>query len=237
MELHARAHTEHMRQASTSQLQTIQAPPAHANLRARGYYKTPGALLRMTFTSTPRVNRTNVETLRRPSFDVRLPAHLLPSLSSERTCQGQSFAQIARSHATQLALLPGYRLKKVGRRAEGRVRAVHPHGHGGRRALRRRSSEPRSILRSTRHSSPCFPQPLRPPPPAAARDFMCALTQVPRFRTVARFLSASERGAARAVWVWGAVVLGADDVEDADVAEAARAWGIDTQLCVVGQTW
>ncbi|KAI9446066.1 hypothetical protein H4582DRAFT_1903207 [Lactarius indigo] len=54
-------------------------------------------------------------------------------------------------------------------------------------------------------------------PPAAAREFMCALTRVPRF------LSASERGAARAVWE--AVVVGADDAEDADVAEAARAWG------------
>ena len=52
---------------------------------------------------------------------------------------------------------------------------------------------------------------------------MYALTRVPRFQTVARFLSAPERGAARAVW--GAVVLGADDAEDADVAEAARAWG------------
>jgi alkylhydroperoxidase family enzyme len=52
---------------------------------------------------------------------------------------------------------------------------------------------------------------------------MCALTHVPRFRTVARFLSASERSAARALWE--AVILGADDAEDADVAEAARAWG------------
>ncbi|KAH8998374.1 hypothetical protein EDB86DRAFT_3076219 [Lactarius hatsudake] len=60
-------------------------------------------------------------------------------------------------------------------------------------------------------------------PPATAREFMCALTRVPRFQTVARFLSASERSAARAVWE--AVVVGADDAEDADVAEAARAWG------------
>ncbi|KAH9066280.1 hypothetical protein EDB87DRAFT_702726 [Lactarius vividus] len=60
-------------------------------------------------------------------------------------------------------------------------------------------------------------------PPAAAREFMCALTRVPRFQTVARFLSASERSAARAVWE--AVVVGTDDAEDADVAEAARAWG------------
>ncbi|KAH9071112.1 hypothetical protein EDB83DRAFT_315359 [Lactarius deliciosus] len=60
-------------------------------------------------------------------------------------------------------------------------------------------------------------------PPVAAREFMCALTRVPRFQTVARFLSASERSAAHAVWE--AVVVGADDAEDADVAEAARAWG------------
>ncbi|KAI9449906.1 hypothetical protein BJY52DRAFT_1305637 [Lactarius psammicola] len=60
-------------------------------------------------------------------------------------------------------------------------------------------------------------------PPATAREFMCALTRVPRFQTVARFLSAPERSAARAVWE--AVVPGADDAEDADVAEAARAWG------------
>lgn len=60
-------------------------------------------------------------------------------------------------------------------------------------------------------------------PPVAARELMCALTRVPRFQTVARFLSASERGAARAVWE--AVVVGADDAEGADVAEAARAWG------------
>ncbi|KAH9173573.1 hypothetical protein EDB89DRAFT_2113858 [Lactarius sanguifluus] len=60
-------------------------------------------------------------------------------------------------------------------------------------------------------------------PPATAREFMCALTRVPRFQTVGRFLSASERSAARAVWE--AVVVGADDAEDADVAEAARAWG------------
>ncbi len=35
--------------------------------------------------SIPRVNRTDVETLR-PSFGVRPPAHLLPPLSSDRTC-------------------------------------------------------------------------------------------------------------------------------------------------------
>jgi hypothetical protein len=57
-------------------------------------------------------------------------------------------------------------------------------------------------------------------PPTNAREFMCALARVPRFRTVVRFLSASERGAARALW---ATVV--DDAQDADVAEAARAWG------------
>lgn len=60
-------------------------------------------------------------------------------------------------------------------------------------------------------------------PPAAVRAFMCALTQVPRFQTVARFLSVPERSAAHAVWE--AVALGADDAENADAAEAARAWG------------
>jgi hypothetical protein len=56
---------------------------------------------------------------------------------------------------------------------------------------------------------------------------MCALTQVPWFRTVARFLSALDRSAARAVWeaVAWVVMLGADDAEDVDVAEAAHAWG------------
>ena len=37
-----------------------------------------------------------------------------------------------------------------------------------------------------------------------------------------RFLSASERGAASALWE--AVVLGTGDGQDADIAEAARAW-------------
>ncbi|KAN0141011.1 hypothetical protein V8E53_001455 [Lactarius tabidus] len=58
------------------------------------------------------------------------------------------------------------------------------------------------------------------PPPAEARDFLCALARVPRFQTVVRFLSASERGAARALWE---AVVG--DAQDADAAEAARAWG------------
>jgi hypothetical protein len=116
MEPHARAHTEQMGQASTSQLQLIRAPPAPADLRARG--QDPSALLRTASTSIPHVNRTDVETHRRPAFDVRLPTRLLLALFSDRTCRGQSFAQIA---AAQLALLPGFRLKTVGRQAEGRV--------------------------------------------------------------------------------------------------------------------
>ena len=60
-------------------------------------------------------------------------------------------------------------------------------------------------------------------PPTDAREFMCELTRVSRFRTVVRFLSASERGAASALWE--AVVLGTGDGQDADIAEAARAWG------------
>ena len=64
-------------------------------------------------------------------------------------------------------------------------------------------------------------------PPTDAREFMCALARVSRFRTVARFLSASERGAASTLWE--AVVLGAGDAQDADIAEAARAWGFTEQ--------
>ena len=64
-------------------------------------------------------------------------------------------------------------------------------------------------------------------PPTDAREFMCALARVSRFRTVARFLSASERGAASTLWE--AVVLGAGDAQDADRAEAARAWGFTEQ--------
>ncbi|KAF8257306.1 hypothetical protein EI94DRAFT_1671024 [Lactarius quietus] len=65
-------------------------------------------------------------------------------------------------------------------------------------------------------------------PLAAACEFMCALTRVPRFQTVVRFLSASECGAARALWE--AVVLGTGDAQDADVVEAARAWGFAEHL-------
>jgi hypothetical protein len=44
---------------------------------------------------------------------VRLPAHLLPPLSSDRTCRGQRFPKIAQADAAQLARLPGFGLKKV----------------------------------------------------------------------------------------------------------------------------
>ncbi len=93
-------------------LQTVRAPPAHADLRAHG--QDPGALLCTALTNTPRVNRTDVETLR-PSFGVRPPVHLLPSLSSDRRCRGQRFAKIAQADAVQLARLPGFDLKKVAR--------------------------------------------------------------------------------------------------------------------------
>jgi Potential Monad-binding region of RPAP3 len=61
--------------------------------------------------------------------------------------------------------------------------------------------------------------------PDAVRAYMCALTRVPRFKTVAQFLSRAERGAARVVW--DAVVRSTDDTraEDPEVAEAARVWG------------
>ena len=54
---------------------------------------------------------------------------------------------------------------------------------------------------------------------------MCALTRVPRFKTVAQFLSRAEQDAARAVWE--AVVRSTDDAhaEDVEVAEAAHVWG------------
>ncbi|KAH9955231.1 hypothetical protein BC827DRAFT_1237872 [Russula dissimulans] len=58
------------------------------------------------------------------------------------------------------------------------------------------------------------------------REFMCALTQVSRFRTVVQFLSRAEQSSARAVWE--AVVHGTGNAyaEDAEeVADAARKWG------------
>ncbi|KAI9511085.1 hypothetical protein F5148DRAFT_1281149 [Russula earlei] len=59
-----------------------------------------------------------------------------------------------------------------------------------------------------------------------AREFMCALTQVPRFRTVAQFLSRAERSAARAVWETVVQGSGSADAEDArELADAARIWG------------
>jgi hypothetical protein len=61
--------------------------------------------------------------------------------------------------------------------------------------------------------------------PDAVRAYMCALTRVPRFKTVAQFLSRAEQDAARAVWE--AVVRSTDDAhaEDVEVAEAAHVWG------------
>ncbi|KAI0256991.1 hypothetical protein BJV78DRAFT_1150863 [Lactifluus subvellereus] len=61
--------------------------------------------------------------------------------------------------------------------------------------------------------------------PDAVRAYMCALTRVPRFKIVARFLSRTERDAARAVWE--AVVRSTDDAraEDVAVGEAAHVWG------------
>jgi len=143
----------------------------------------------------PRVNRTDVETLRCPSFD--------------------KFGQITQSKAAQLALLSGFHLKKFGRQAEGR----------GPSSRARRATRSQSLL--FRASSLI---PAAAAPPAATCEFMCALTLVPRFWTVAPSLSASERGAARAVWE--AVVLGADEAEDADVAVSVRAWANHWYLIV-----
>jgi hypothetical protein len=58
---------------------------------------------------------------------------------------------------------------------------------------------------------------------------MCALTQVPWFRMVTRFLSALDRSAARAVWeaVAWVVVLGVDDAEDVDRGSMCGALRID----------
>jgi hypothetical protein len=60
--------------------------------------------------------------------------------------------------------------------------------------------------------------------PDAVREYMYALTRVPRFKTVVQFLSRVEQDAAHAVW--DAVVWGTDDAhEDAEVGEAAHVWG------------
>jgi DNA excision repair protein ERCC-1 len=86
--------------------------------------KTPSALLRTALTSIPRVNKTDVETLR-ASFGVRL----LPPLSSllspkvynihihtkTGTDYKQSFAKMAQADTAQLARLPGFGPKKVAR--------------------------------------------------------------------------------------------------------------------------
>jgi DNA excision repair protein ERCC-1 len=80
--------------------------------------KTPSALLRTALTSIPRVNKTDVETLR-ASFGVRplFPLSSLPSLYSYTTLERhtQSFAKIAQADAAQLARLPGFGPKKVAR--------------------------------------------------------------------------------------------------------------------------
>jgi hypothetical protein len=111
------------------------------------------------------------------------------------------------SRTCSVALLLEFRLKKVDRpTAEGLVRGVHPHRHAGRRA---------PLIES-----------LIPVFAAAAREFMWALTQVPWFRQSHGF-SSHRTGTRRVLWdaiAW-AVVLGVDDAEDVDVAQAARAWG------------
>jgi len=77
--------------------------------------KTPDALLRTALTSIPRVNKTDVETLR-ASFGVRQNCPPSPyTLSSDRTCQPQSFAKIAQADSAQLARLPGFGPKNVAR--------------------------------------------------------------------------------------------------------------------------
>jgi Potential Monad-binding region of RPAP3 len=61
--------------------------------------------------------------------------------------------------------------------------------------------------------------------PADIRICMCALTGVPRFKTVAQFLSKAERDAARAVWETVIRSTDAAGADDAEVAEATLAWG------------
>jgi hypothetical protein len=56
------------------------------------------------------------------------------------------------------------------------------------------------------------------------RDFMCALTRVPRFKTVVLFLSRTEWSAARALWE-AVVARGEGDAGAGDIEEAARVWG------------
>ncbi|KAH9054688.1 restriction endonuclease type II-like protein [Lactarius vividus] len=74
--------------------------------------KTPDALLRTALTSIPRVNKTDVETLR-ASFGVRPTyTHTLSPPSFPLT---RSFAKIAQADAEQLARLPGFGPKKVSR--------------------------------------------------------------------------------------------------------------------------
>src|SRR6266581_9534776 len=93
--------------------------------------KTPDALLRTALTSIPRVNKTDVETLR-ASFGVRQNCPPSPyTLSSDRTCQPQSFAKIAQADSAQLARLPGFGPKKVTRLKDAFERPFRTGTAGG----------------------------------------------------------------------------------------------------------
>jgi hypothetical protein len=189
-----------MRQASTSQVHTIRAPPVHDDLRARGQDPRCAPTHGAHEHPTREQDGVGVHHL----TCVHLPTFSRPFFLTGRV-------EDRASRTCSVALLLEFRLKNVDRpNAEGLVRGVHPHRHAGRRA---------PLIASL--SSPCLPQ-----PPAAAREFMWALTQVPWFRRSHGF-SARRTGTRRVLWeaiAW-AVVLGVDDAEDVDVAQAARTWG------------
>ncbi|KAH8980430.1 hypothetical protein EDB86DRAFT_2980099, partial [Lactarius hatsudake] len=81
------------------------------------------------------------------------PLYLLP-LSSDRARRGQNFAKIATGRRDAAHAPPHIRLD-TGRRAEGRIRATLPHGHGGRRAHSHRVSASASSTAPT--SAPAWP--------------------------------------------------------------------------------
>ncbi|KAH9043024.1 hypothetical protein EDB84DRAFT_891370 [Lactarius hengduanensis] len=91
---HTRAHAKQTRQASnvTASKQSEYHLPTQTHERVD---PTDGVH------EPPRVDRMDTE-VPCPSFGVRPPAHLLPSLSSDRTCRGQSFAKIPPADTAQL---------------------------------------------------------------------------------------------------------------------------------------
>ncbi|KAH9987048.1 hypothetical protein BJV77DRAFT_1070710 [Russula vinacea] len=108
--------------------------------------KTPSALLRTALTSIPRVNKTDVETLR-ASFG--------------------SFARIAQADAAELARLPGFGPKKVSRLKDAFER---PFRTGTTSALAASStSASTSTLAAPTSASSASMEPPPPPPPAPGR--------------------------------------------------------------------